>query len=255
MNSHNQYNEGLYKQLKGIEIYKKYPQMLPKLGDYYQNKKLLLVCESFYFPTNPVEYKNHKKYQEHCQPDWWYGNDHTSIIKDEQVNALDWIDMHNLPLYYNNGKPRPWATLGKTIIEAQVWHELSNEENDRNKRLMSQEKALSFCSMMNYFTRPADQSDGLKPQKLDIEWSARTFWEVVNILEPDAICIASTNAYNTMLRSIKIPDSHDCSGLYEKYQNRLIGTYHPSPMTWNRAGGKHGRVKFIDFLQMIYKKV
>ncbi len=199
-----------------------------------------MSCESFYFPKELEENGGYR------QIDWWYKHDANSIKKGDKY-ALDWIDIRNLNLCNH---PRPFVNLAKTIIEANVWKELSNENIDNKD---SQHKALDFCASMNYFVRPAFEKRGFhstgKDKKIDREWSSKTFWKVVRILKPKAICIASNQSYWEIRRDINLPD------LYHKYTDSglLEGTYHPGQTTWTRNGGAGGKLKFIELLKRAYK--
>lgn len=249
MRNSSPYHKDIDKKLKQIDIYNRYPQMRPNVGENYKKKKLLISCESFYFPTCCEEYTNHERYKGYCKPAWWYSNDHTQVEGDNQVDPLTWIDMGTLSLYYHDGRARPFATLGKAIIEAGVWKELKGANpNDEEY----QHKALSYCTVMNYFPRPAHQGKSFRPLKADRAPAAKTFWEVVEILQPTAICISSIGSYNNMCWSINMPNIHDLSSVYKKYEQRLVATYHPGPRTWNRAGGEQGRIRFDKFMKRMY---
>ncbi len=157
MRSTNKHSQALYQQLKNIDIYKRYPQMIPNVGENYKKKKLLLSCESYYFPTKPRAKgdTNHERYREYCKPSWWYSHDHTQVKDDEHTIPLDWIDIGKLKLCERKDKPRPWVALAEGIIASGSWEEFSGKNSDDEK---SQEQALGFCAVMNYFPRPADQS-------------------------------------------------------------------------------------------------
>ncbi len=243
----------LEKKLEGIAFYKQYPQMIPKVGKNYGMKKLLIVCSNFYFPTSSDDYTNHERYIEYCDPSWWYKKSSKLVIGDDEVDPLTWINMRDLPLYYLNGRVRPWTTLLHTMIDKGIWKELYDgyENNDQTKN-----KVLDYCAVMNYFVRPAYQGGTIIPQEKDRIHSAQTFWEVVRILDPIAICMVGSQVHWNMRNSLTIPGADNLTSVYEEYKNRLIGLRQPGRGWWTRTtkndNGINAETKFTNFLNKKY---
>ncbi len=243
----------LEKKLEGIAFYKQYPQMIPKVGKNYGMKKLLIVCSNFYFPTGS-DCPHREKYIRYCDPDWWYKNDYKKIIENkDECDSLTWINMRDLPLYYPSGRVRPWTILLRTMIDKGIWKELYDdyENNDKAKN-----KVLDYCAVMNYFVRPAYQGESITPQEKDRIHSAQTFWEVVRILDPVAICMVGSQVYWNMLNSLTIPGADSFSSVYKVYKNRLIGLRQPGRGWWTRTtksdNGINAETKFANFLNKKY---
>ena len=251
MSEQQEIDNNLYDKLKQVGIYKKYPQMTPFVGANYTKKKLLLVCESFYLSPDWAKYQ---------KSDSWYKNDYR-LLKENIPDALDWINMRSFNIYYDGkrNRPRPYAKLAQSIIKAKVWKELEVDvPEDKTKY---EEQALSFCTSMNYFARPAlYRSIGKRPSfelsDDDMIWSARTFWEVVSILDPNVICFASSKSYWNLRQAFDLDEMKKFKEQYDKYHNgepKLFeNVAHASSPWWNRANGMHGKNKFINFLQARY---
>ncbi len=254
MSEHKTINEALYNKLKQVGIYKKYPQMTPFVGENYTNKKLLMVCESFYLSPDWEKYQKSNS---------WYKNNY-KLLERNVPDALNWINMRSFNIYYDGkrNRPRPYAKLAQAIIQEKVWKELEVDvPEDKTKH---EEQALSFCTSMNYFARPAlYEGVGKRPSfendRDDMLWSARTFWEVVNILDPKVICFASSRAYWNMRHAFDLSEMEKFKGQYDKYHNGSPKLFenvsNPSCPWWNRDGGIHGKNKFVRFLQERYTNV
>ena len=82
-------------QLSGIDFYKRFPIMIPFIGDHYlsnQHKKMLLVGESFYFPEKSEIHKN---------ADIWYNasQEDLGVVIEEGKPAKEKECIINLALF------------------------------------------------------------------------------------------------------------------------------------------------------------
>lgn len=226
--------ENLFAELKH---YKKYPKMLPWVGKNYnsqQHKKLLVVGESHYFPTDSINNMDAEK---------WYGNTNVELNADE----LSWIFTRNLVEYATecNFKNRGFSTYQRIH---QALHEaglISNVMCGNNQFLFNE------ISYMNYFQRPACKGQSIKDilHKLDLEIAYENFTSVIEIIKPDLIIFASKFSIDSA-EKYELWKLTNSMGTYYTYVN------HPSTAWWNKPArksffkGRTSREHFCDFLKL-----
>ena len=157
------------KDLKLIEHYKKFPSMMPYVGENYGNlkgKNVLLIAESHYFP---------KKSRIHYQAKEWY---------DSSVN-----DLTEEEVYYINTRKvleTEWSTVSDVVfreINATIQPYVLNQDY----------RAVTNVAFMNCFQRPGKTGDSIRNscEKLDIEQSYETINSVIKVLKPEFVIFYS----------------------------------------------------------------
>lgn len=187
-----------YKQIRKIPFYQRVPEMIPFIGEEYeQGKGALLICKNYGVPNVDGEQLNE------C-PEYWH-----KLSADEDVplkrlteflaksdidtethgNAIasGWIN----PRYHMTAENKGW-----------IWHKIvdriipsnhkpfgtvpggnSNEYISQNQR----EHIYQHLSFMNFFTRPGTLTTDIDIKKEDIEQSYKVLERVVDILRPKII--------------------------------------------------------------------
>ena len=241
MNSSNGIDKSFDEELKKrIDIYKRYPEMLPKVGKKYRKTRFLLVCESYYFED---------KWEACRKPEWWYKNTSRQLKKCCGKEPLSWINIRKFGLRYPNKKPRPWAILAQNIIETKVFKHLGLDFK-KFKGENFEEEAISYCAAMNYFTRPANREKGgftyEPPKRIDEEKSAETLLKVIDMLEPKLICFASKKSYGCFVGYCKQKN------IYEDKKKLIEAVSVPLCPWWNRDDGRIGWKAFRGILKKTY---
>ena len=160
-------------ELKKIDHYLRYPQMLPFIGDEFEKTKLLLIAESHYLPPNSkVILDGSNDFKK------WYEADEDTLEQEDK----DWI--HTRETIKNN------TTTMKNLQEVL---KLAGENLGKTDK-------YEYVAFMNCMQRPAGYYPGnIKSwKKVDNEKAREVVQKVVKILQPKAICFVSTKASNVM---------------------------------------------------------
>lgn len=208
----------------GIEIieggiFKRFQELKPFEGDNYSNKnhsKLLLICESNYFPDeleSKSVFKDAKK---------WYLGEDCPLIPEEMKKNVN-----------NDGKIVYLKGLFSTI-----------------QKLLNTDQ-YNDVAFYNYFLRPASKKIqnggkidwGFKKDYTDLDGEVAfvAFCGVLESLQPDIVIFASTLAWNKM---------EVFKNKHKKNFDKIVieKVSHPSSPWWNKSGGVHGRKKFENLL-------
>ena len=206
----NRYNE----QFRLIEHYQRYPQMMPFVGEGYEEYRTLLLLESHYLPDNS---------DFHCDAERWYNGRSHSLSEEEKR----WIHTRNITndrCHWDGGKSI--GTINLALIEA-----LGREREERDNMFQY------FC-YMNAFQRPAIKGRGIQETCLDIEKSDEVIRQVIETLKPRHALFSSKKAAGKFMESVAQQDVE------------VGATQHPSSPWWNKESGAEmitGKERFICF--------
>ena len=208
----NRYNE----QLRRIEHYERYPQMMPFVGRGYEEYRTLLLLESHYLP---------KESRVHLDAERWYNGRSYSLSEEEKR----WIHTRNIindRCHWDGGQSI--GRINLALIEA-----LGQEGEERDNMFQY------FC-YMNAFQRPAIQGSDIQETDLDIEKSDEVIRQVIEILQPRHALFSSKKAAGRFMESVA-------------QQDVTVGaTQHPISSWWNRESGAEkitGKERFICFIR------
>ncbi len=220
----------LKEQLSEIDFYKRFPIMIPFIGEHYlsdQHKKLLLVGESFYFP---------KKSEIHKNADIWYNatQEDLGVVIEEGKPAKEkeWINCDGL-------LRSDWKSSGHKIyinINAAI----------REKIPHYHKRPIDEIAYTNFFVRPAIKGQMFKNYKkngsitVDIKYANMILETVIGILNPDLLVFVSKDAF-------------DMANIQQLKNNPNLDVEfvcHPAdPFHWGVKTYKHNRDKFLRILE------
>lgn len=158
--------------LKEIEFYKRFPTMIPFVGENYiskKHKKLLIVGESFYFPNEADIHKS---------PERWYNSsqDDLSDYELRYINPTSTFEEKSDPIFI-------CKEINSCVIEASKTCKVQIDKRGIDE--------IAFC---NYFHRPSE-SEGASIKsfvtELDFVKAKGIFSEVLKVLEPDIVVFFS----------------------------------------------------------------
>jgi hypothetical protein len=163
------------KDLKLIDHYKKFPSLLPYVGEYYgelKGKSILLVAESHYFP---------KESTIHHKAEKWYDSSIKQLTEEE--------------IYYINTRKvleTDWNTVSDVIFK---------EINSTIQPFVTNEKrAMNNVAFMNCFQRPGKTGDSISQscEKLDVDQAYQTMYSVIQILKPEIVIFYSKFSWDNV---------------------------------------------------------
>ncbi|MDD4963962.1 MAG: hypothetical protein PHI11_08610 [Gallionella sp.] len=213
-------NHAFDETLKQIEHYKKYPQMMPFIGDNYvslSHRKLLLIGESNYFP---------KKAESHHSAEAWYLNSYKELTDEE----MRWINCRDLL----TGK---WESPGHFI-----YREL-NRCIEEILEINSLVKGITHVAYMNGFQRPANTGDSIKKilKEVDITIGYEAIRNTILAIDPDIVVFVSKFTGQCFKRKV----SNDFKAI------KCHTVCHPGTggLYWHNQNYANGRKKFISILK------
>tara|TARA_R110002060_G_scaffold29939_2_gene40380 strand:+ start:277 stop:951 length:675 start_codon:yes stop_codon:yes gene_type:complete len=214
------------KELSSIAHYQKYPNLIPWIGDGYDEAKhkLLILGESHYLD---------KDSQYHHNPEEWYAGVDVSAFKD-----LGWMKTANI---IRNGLKDGWKKKSKLIYK-----NLSKALIESKVEEFAIEQPFQKVCYLNYFQRPAEKiGKSIKVSCLDSQVSADVVSEVTAIVKPDIVIFSSTLAWNHAKKSNLISELKE-RGI------KCARVPHAGMPWWNRVSKKYdnktGKYYFIDFI-------
>ncbi len=206
--------------LADIDHFKKYPSMIPFIGDNYissDHSKLLLIAESYYLPNTETL---------HHDPQQWYQSNQDDLQDDEWIA---WIDCNGL-LKCNWDKPGHY-----------IYRELNSSIQSLDFK--KKKRPIEEVAYTNFFFRPSE-SEGESFKKyctpLDISMSNKIIEKIVQIMNPDLIIFVSKYSWDK-----------GGSELKSKYPEKKISfVCHPTTggRYWYRKDYPHNKSKFINLL-------
>ncbi|KAA6335387.1 hypothetical protein EZS27_016368 [termite gut metagenome] len=220
-------------ELKQIEIFERFPNLIPHVSNNYGNgkhKKLLLVWESYY--------------------DSW------DLLKDKSVD--DW--------YKDEDTPQLWESYPKKA--GKHWNfkcKIDKDGCDKSGgtflnpeevlKTVEKEDPYSYCAGYNYFLRPAPEAITLNIKEIDEKYAFEAFKKIVDIIKPDMIAFFSKKSYNSFKKYRAKQEAAELALLNDTklFENiKIKAVQHPACAWWNKKSGKEskmtGRERFENFI-------
>lgn len=207
-----------YTELSEIEIFRRFPNFIPFVGDKYADAptKLLLVWESYYDTKNKTtQYdKNVKR---------WY--------EEEPKETIDGLFSK---MYKDGRQPHNnhWNFASKM-------HKNGIDRGNPTFKKIAKVLPFEYCAGYNYYLRPATNATSIKTKALDNEVAADTLQKIIETLKPNFVLFFSKKSYEAFGR--------------KEYGGATIEKFvHPASAWWNKGHGKPkqtGKERFEEFCQ------
>ncbi len=215
--SSNEYDEELSK----IEHYKLHPELMPFIGTHYNESGVLLVGESHY--CSRIITDADRKYL--CNE--WYSKETPCDFTDKEYFNTRFV-LHNFLSLKRSRAHSMFRNPANSIINAL---ELKN---------VSDSEAFNICAFMNYFQRPAINTN----QSIDIsgndnEFAFKVFREICEIIKPELLLFLSEKAYKSFKSYRDKTDSTKKIPVIESFS-------HPTCAHWY---GEKGKTKFESIIR------
>lgn len=209
------------KELKEIEVFKRFPDLIPYVPENYgeKHKKMLLVWESYY--------------------DSW------DLLKDKSVE--DWYkdaDTPKLWELYPSKAGRHWNFKCKINKDGCDKNGGTFLNPERVLEKFEKEDPYNYCAGYNYFLRPALKATTLKNTEKDNEEAFKAFQEIVKVIKPDMIAFLSKKAYKSFTKC--------CKNTHFDEKIDIQSFVHPASAWWYRKSGKSkdtGEERFEKFIK------
>lgn len=216
------------KQLKEIDIYQRYPSLLPFIGEKYQDSELpriLLLGESHYLPKiNSGTHLEAEKWYQSSQEDLYI------INKDgeKESTELKWMNTRGIinknkdKTYFRKKGHAIFRNINKALHEKYSFPRLENH--------------FSHTAYMNAYLRPAEKlGKSIKSQPLDIEHSLTTIKQILEIIQPEKVIFVSSKSYDKIGKKLKLKNAYRIP--------------HPASPWWHRKSSKGtGKEQFFRAL-------
>ena len=213
-------NTNFDSRLREIDHYKRYPAMIPFVGDQYESsehRKVLIIAESNYLNEHVTV---------HHDADAWYKKSQDDLDKEH----IHWIDCRALVSEDSN---KPGHKIYKNINKA-----------IESVGLGKGGRGIDHVAFMNAFQRPSPEyGESMKGNaaQIDLDVSAAVIKSVVDILEPDCVIFASKYAWGQFHSRIDTAEKPTTDWVYHAGDNRW----------WNRGEYPNGEAKFIEILKRL----
>ena len=205
-------NKNFDLKLKQIKHFNFHPQMLPFVGENYEQNRILLVTESHFLLKGISA----------ITPFEWYSSNNFSDRVVGNTRTRDVIDNH----FNNDIKSH---SLFKNIQSAMD--------------LTSSKMKLQDIAWYNFFQRPALFGQSIKNEEkdfiqIDIIKAQETFKEIIDVLKPSKIIFLSKFAFDSLQKDIhkNIIRFYDKEMQAHCFSNIKIPIYpcaHPNSPAWN----------------------
>lgn len=243
------------KELGNIEFFKIHPNLLPFIGDRYDEYRILQVGESHYINQTPET----EKFDIGCFERWW-----NESCDDLLIDSPGYVDTRGvLNSKYLKNKKGSYGIFTNAIksFSKVVFNEEILTINEEKKQL------YNYFAFMNFFQIPSIYYgkgfwkslyiSGKKNSKKElahkmwdkaVQESTRVLDEVIDILNPRVVAFTSISAGEAYKRS----NGRHCN------DSNIIYTSHPNySVTWNKSlktlDGKKGFEIFEEGLRKLYK--
>lgn len=214
-------------ELSQIEHYKKYPNLIPWIGNAYKQSKnkVLILGESHYLDKNSSY---------HHEPTKWYEGIDVTDAKD-----LSWMRTATI---IQNGINNGWKEKSKLIYK-----NLSKALVESKVDEFNVEQPFHKICYLNYFQRPAEVTGkSINASELDSKVSCAVVNNVIDIVEPNIVVFSSTLAWGHAKKSGLINE-------LKRQGIKCVRVPHAGMPWWNRVskkyGNKTGKHYFIDFMK------
>ena len=210
-------NTNFDSRLREIDHYKRYPAMIPFVGDHYESSehgKVLLIAENNYLDEGekvPLDVKA------------WYAKSQNDLTK----KNIDWINCRMLV----GGE---WKEDG---------HKIYININEAIESVCfgtvgSGIRGMDHVAFMNAFQRPSCYQEAIKMYPIDKKVGFEVIKRVAEILKPDCVIFVLKKTFNKFHSSIK--------------DQKLEWVYHPGDeRTWYKKKPPYGKDKFIKIIKRL----
>ncbi len=232
-----------------LDMYKKYPELIPFVGDNYEKAKIkiLLVGESHYTHKN----------KESCldgmaEPgsndslkdinDWYAGK---LLQRLPETNTL----LSNKDSYNTVGVVRKYLNDKKLDRSYHIFDypaKVISEYNYVSNENLNERDAFKYISFINYFQRPEfSYGNSIKLYEIDEKIAFENFCNVINKIKPELIIFVSRLAYNSFNYYSQI-NNYSCN-------IKCTRIPHPCSAWWNRRtkNGLDGRKRLMNILESL----
>ena len=241
--------------LKALKWFKLHPQLLPFIGDNYDEYKILQIGESHF-----IDGKNDNDKFDICyfRDNWW---DKTC---DELVNSFNddkydycWFDTRAVLQNYLSGNDGSYGiftniikSFSKIMLDKEILHiGKKDKELYHNFSFMNFFQMPSLRNGEKYWNSLVQSAKYEKNENLASETfrkctevSIQAIDDVIDIIKPEIIVFTSVSAGNAYSGK----EYKECMGKYGN-DNRVVYTAHPSTIYWENKklgkslGGKTGK--------------
>ena len=212
-------NTNFDSKLREIPHYKRYPAMIPFVGDHYEyseHLKVLLLGGNYYFE---------EEVSAHHDADAWYKGSQNDLDK----KHIPWIDCRGLV----NGD---WKLKGYRIYKVinDVIESVCFGKDGRG---------IDHVAFMNAFQRPSKYGETIKKElvPIDIKVGSDVIRSVIDILEPDCVVFVHKRGWDEFQSSIDTADNPKTDWVYHAGDNRW----------WNRKNYRYAEGKLINILKRL----
>ena len=265
--------------LNELEWFKIHPQLLPFVGDNYDDYKILQIGESHYIDRE----KDDDKFDICYFRDHWWKETCDDLVKSfddtSKYNGC-WFDTRRVLHNYLDGKVGSYGIFSnvvKSFSKIMLDKDISNVSLEE-KKLYNNFAFMNFYQMPSLYLGQKYWNSLVKSAKYVckddkklahtlpreifrkcVEISIKAVDDVIDIIEPKIIIFTSISARNAYSGK----EYEECKGKYYKDDNRVIYTSHPSaPFSWNKplkalkskAGEKKTGQQVLEEKLLLFKK-
>jgi len=235
--------------LMQIDWFKLHKELLPFIGDNYDEYKVLQIGESHF-----IDRRNDDEFNIcYFRDNWWNSscNDLVKMFNDKTKYNCCWFDTRRVLQNYldnKNGSYRIFMNIVKSFSKIMLNKEISSI-TPQDKQLYHHFAFMNFYQMPSLYNGSKYWNSLIKSanhiykddKKLSgqlareifrkcVETSIKTIDDVINTIKPNIIIFTSISASN----AYRGKEYEDCVGKYKDSPN-IIYTSHPSaPFSWNK---------------------
>ena len=223
-----------YNKLKQIDWFLRHPTLLPFVGDYYSQYRILHIGESHYLPQTKdnikfnINYFNTNWWTTQCDNEFqdWKGWFNTASV------LYDYLDGHKSRAHniFNNVV----KSFSKVILNKEISHiSLSDKQLHKNFAFMNFYQMPSLRRGLKYWDSLIESAKSVNNTELAgkvfnecVNISTQVVDDVIDILKPNIVVFTSISAGNAY---------KDYNGKHKDDDN-IIYTSHPSSsFSWNKT--------------------
>ncbi len=248
------YTEEFDNQLKELDIYQRYPVLMPFIGNKYKGApvKVIFIAESHYMPNNlggelrEEWYKNDEK---------WLDEQLKRFASEGRFNEIEDVngDWEKAKIWLNtrcltNGDANKTIDNGKPIYKKPL--EIFTKVFSEKLNISNYKESFPYIVFYNYFQRPSETNRTIQSDADgDYQWGYKVLVKLVSILKPDKIVFISDHAkrygFEWAGKNGYNPDD-------EIGAERIIPLRHPSGQGgrhWNRSRDEYGGKSSPQYLE------
>lgn len=209
-------------QLKKINIYKIHPELLPFVGENYEEKRILIIGESHYISKD--DSKNKDKLE--GLRELWYTEEWLKGPDNPLLNSFGYFITRRIVLNFMNGCPQ------KTNFFSNILMAYLGKENDDDRT------KFSDFAFMNYMQIPSFKYGSTifnQATEYDYNIAKETLENVIEVLQPKKVIFLSKGAYDKFKNNNETDKNLIKDGGYPK----IDWVYHPACSWWHKTNKKH----------------